>query len=307
HQARLNLGYQDSYRALFGEADGIPGLIVDRYGEYLVVQILSLGIDRRKEMFTRLLVAEFAPRGILERSDVSVRAKEGLPETVQVLYGTVPDTVVIDENGLKMAVDLRGGQKTGTFLDQRGNHAALKPYVFDKTVLDCFSHTGGFGLHAAFYGASDVECVDISASAVRQMEANARLNGLSNIHPIQADVFSLLRSRLGEGKQYDVVILDPPAFTKTADKLEKAYSGYKEINLQAMKLLRAGGYLVTCSCSQHMTPGLFLEMLGEAAADSGRLVQMAEFRIQGQDHPTLLGSEESLYLKCVILRVEDRC
>jgi 23S rRNA (cytosine1962-C5)-methyltransferase len=191
-------------------------------------------------------------------------------------------------------------------LDQRGNHAALRPYVFGKTVLDCFSHTGGFGLHAAFYGASAVECVDISASAVRQIEANARLNALANVKAVQADVFALLRSRSSEGKRYDVIILDPPAFTKTAEKLEKAYSGYKEINLQALKLLRSGGYLVTCSCSQHMTPGLFLEMLGEAAADSGRIVQMTEFRIQGQDHPTLLGSEESLYLKCVILRAEDR-
>jgi len=306
HQARVDLGYQNAYRALFGEADGIPGFIVDKYDEYLVIQVLSLGIEQRKDMFIRLLVEEFHPLGIFERSDVAVRIKEGLSEFKGVVYGAVPHSVIISENEIRMAVDLEDGQKTGTFLDQQGNHAALRPYVFGKTVLDCFSHTGGFGLHAAKYGATSVICADISALAVDQIAANAALNGFSNITALKADVFCLLRDYQKENRQFDVVILDPPAFAKNLDKVEKAYAGYKEINLQAMKIVSGGGYLITCSCSHYMTPDLFLQMLLEAANDSNRLVQMIEFRIQGKDHPTLLGSEESLYLKCVILRIDDR-
>jgi 23S rRNA (cytosine1962-C5)-methyltransferase len=306
NQSRLDLGYQNSYRAIFAEADGIPGFIVDKYGDYLVIQVLSLGIDLRKEMFIRLLVEEFHPLGIYERSDVSVRIKEGLDEFKGVVYGTVPNPVLIQENELFMMVDIINGQKTGTFLDQQANHAALRPYVKEKNVLDCFSHTGGFGLHAAKYGAKAVTCVDISSLAVLQIEANAKQNGLLQISCLKADVFALLRNYQKENKIFDVVILDPPAFTKNLENLEKAYAGYKEINLQAMKIIAPGGYLVTCSCSHYMTPELFLAMLLEAANDSDRIVQMVEFRTQGKDHPTLLGSEESLYLKCVILRIEDK-
>jgi 23S rRNA (cytosine1962-C5)-methyltransferase len=306
NQSRIDLGYQNSYRVLFGEADGIPGFIVDKYDTYLVIQVLSLGIEMRKEMFIQLLVEEFHPLGIYERSDVSVRSKEGLPEFKGVVYGTVPGKVVIQENEIKMTVDIEEGQKTGTFLDQQGNHAALKPYVSGKIVLDAFSHAGGFGLHAAKYGAKSVICADISALAVEQIAANAALNGFDNVTALKADVFALLRDYQKENRQFGVVILDPPAFTKNLEKVEKAYAGYKEINLQAMKIVAPGGYLVTCSCSHYMTPDLFLGMLLEAANDSGRLVQMIEFRIQGKDHPTLLGSEESLYLKCVILRIDDK-
>jgi 23S rRNA (cytosine1962-C5)-methyltransferase len=306
NEARRDLGYENSYRAFFAEADGIPGFIVDKYGDYLVIQILSLGIDRRKEMFLRLLVEEFHPLGIYERSDVSVRIKEGLDEFKGIVYGNVPNFVIIQENELSMAVDIENGQKTGTFLDQQGNHAAIRPYVADKSVLDCFSHTGGFGLHAAKYGARKVTCVDISALAVEQIGANARLNGLMNVETVKTDVFALLREYQKENRVFDVVVLDPPAFTKNLENLDKAYAGYKEINLQAMKIVQNGGYLITCSCSHYMTPELFLAMLLEAANDSDRIVQMVEFRTQGKDHPTLLGSEESLYLKCVILRIDDK-
>lgn len=303
---RRESGCGDSYRVLFGEADGIPGLIVDRYGDYLVVQILSLGIDRRKEMFVRLLVELFRPSGIYERSDVPIRRKEGLEEFSGVLFGTVPDTVVLRENEVFLEVNLKEGQKTGTFLDQRENHAALRPYVEGKRVLDCFSHAGGFGLHAARYGAREVECVDLSPLAVKEIETNARLNGFDNVTAVRADVFALLRQYEKEGRSFEAIILDPPAFAKTGEAVERAFAGYKEINLRAMKLLTSGGILFTCSCSQHMTPDLFLGMLQEAAEDSGRLVQMVEFRIQGKDHPTLLGSEESLYLKCLVLRVQEK-
>lgn len=306
HQMRLDLGYTHAYRAFFAEADGIPGLIVDKYEDYLVIQILSLGIEKHKEMLIDLLVAEYQPLGIYERSDVSIRTKEGLPEYKGIVFGTVPSSIVIHENELMMSVDIENGQKTGIFLDQQANHAAIRPYVLGKTVLDCFSHAGGFGLHAAKYGAKAVLCVDISALAVAEITANAFRNNLTNVSAVKADVFALLRTYQDTNNQFDVIVLDPPAFTKNLDKLEKAYAGYKEINLQAMKLITAGGYLVTCSCSHYMTPELFLEMLQEAAVDSGRTVQMIEFRTQGKDHPTLLGLEESLYLKCIILRIDDK-
>ena len=303
--AKQAIGYTESYRLLFAEADGIPGLIIDRYQDYFVMQVLSLGIDQRKAMFVELLVELFHPLGIYERSDVSVRSKEGLQETVGVLYGDVPDRIVIKENGILMEIDVKNGQKTGHFLDQQANHFAIKPYVMGKTVLDCFSHTGGFGLHALAFGAIAVTFVDMSESACRQIETNVALNQFKNATLVKADVFKLLREYNQAGNKYDVVILDPPAFTKTADTVQNAYKGYKEINLQAMKLLKDGGYLVSCSCSNHLTPSLFLEMLSDAAADSLKKVQMIEFRTQGKDHPTLFGSEETLYLKCVILRVSN--
>jgi 23S rRNA (cytosine1962-C5)-methyltransferase len=305
NQAKTDLGYHNSYRVVFGEADGIPGLIVDKYADYLVVQILSLGIDQRKDWIVQALVDLFSPLGILERSDVQVRIKEGLLEAKGVLYGTIPEWVEIDEGGVKINVNLLGGQKTGYFLDQQSNHQAVQPYVKNKRVLDCFSHTGGFGIHAAHHGAQKVTFVELSQLACDQILINCQKNGLENIEIIKDDVFGLLRKYVGDGTSFDVVILDPPAFTKTADNLKKAYAGYKEINLQAMKIVADGGYLITCSCSHYMTPSLFLDMLVEASTDAKRNVQMVEFRTQGKDHPTLLGSEETLYLKCVVLRVAD--
>jgi len=306
NEARVALGFSDCYRVCFSEADGIPGLVVDKYADCLVVQVLSLGIERRKDLFVRLLADLFRPRGIYERSDVSVRIKEGLEEATGVLYGTVPDLVRVNEAGVLMDVDVKNGQKTGSFLDQQENHAAIRAYAKGKSVLDCFSHTGGFGLHAAAAGASDVTCVDISAAACDRIGRNAALNGFANLAVVKSDVFTLLRKSFEEGRSYDVVVLDPPAFTKNAENLANAYAGYKEINIQGLKLVRHGGTLVTCSCSHYMTPALFLEMLLDAAVDAGRIVQMLEFRTQGRDHPTLLGAEESFYLKVVVLRVLDK-
>lgn len=303
NQSRLDMGYENSYRVLFGEADGIPGLIVDKYGEYLSIQILSLGIDQRKDMFVKILVDLFNPVGIYERSDVPVRKKEGLPVTKGILYGQVPDKVGIVENDLKMEIDIINGQKTGSFLDQQDNHKAVKPYVNHRNVLDCFAHIGGFGLHAAYYGAHHVTCVDSSEPAIEAIRKNAQLNGFNNVDVLCDDVFKLLRQKNELGERYDVIILDPPAFAKKQDDIRKAYNGYKEINIQAMKLIQKGGYLISCSCSHYMSPSLFLEMLMESARDAKRVAQMVEFRIQSKDHPALLGSDESLYLKCVFLRI----
>ena len=305
NQSRIDLEYQNSYRVLFGEADGIPGFIVDKYGDYLSLQILSLGIDLRKEMFVKILVDLFHPKGIYERSDVPVRKKEGLDLFKGVVYGTVPETVLIRENELQMEVDIINGQKTGSFLDQQDNHNALKPYVKDKTVLDCFSHIGGFGLHAAYHHAKEVTCLDISEHAVLQIERNAKLNKLNNVKAVKADVFEQLRTYQLNQQKFDVVILDPPAFAKKVDDVKKAYQGYKDINLQALKIINDNGYLMSCSCSHYMTPALFLDMLMEASNDAKKITQMVEFRIQGKDHPALLGSDESLYLKCVVLRVKN--
>ena len=303
-QSRQDLGYHNSYRVLFGEADGIPGLIVDKYGDYLSVQILSLGIDLRKSMFVNILVKLFQPKGIYERSDVPVRKKEGLPLFKGVIYGEVPEYIRIKENELNMDIDIINGQKTGSFLDQADNHNALKPYVKNRTVLDCFSHIGGFGLHAAYHGAKQVTCLDISEHAVEQIKHNADINNLHNVDAVKADVFEALRNYQKNQTSFDVIVLDPPAFAKKQDDIKKAYQGYKDINLQALKLINPNGYLVSCSCSHYMTPALFMEMLLDASNDAKRLTQMIEFRIQGKDHPALFGSDESLYLKCVTLRVK---
>jgi len=304
NQSRLDLGYKNSYRVLFGEADGIPGLIVDKYDDYLSIQVLSLGIDLRKNMFIKLLVEVFSPKGIYERSDVPVRKKEGLPLFKGVVYGEVPEVIRIKENALNMDVDLINGQKTGSFLDQQDNHEAIKPYVKGKRVLDCFSHIGGFGLHAAYHGASSVTCLDISEHAVEQIKHNASINQLKNVTAEKKDVFEALRDYQTLKQTFDVVVLDPPAFAKKNDDIKKAYQGYKEINLQALKIINPDGYLISCSCSHYMTPALFMEMLMEASQDAKKMTQMIEFRIQSKDHPALFGSDESLYLKCVTLRVK---
>ncbi|MCK7488426.1 MAG: class I SAM-dependent rRNA methyltransferase [Bacillus subtilis] len=303
--AKRDLGYRDSYRVVFGEADGIPGLIVDKYADYLVVQVLSLGIDQRKDWIVQALVDRFSSQRNFGTQRRRKSASKKALEAKGVLYGTIPDWVEIDEGGVKINVNLLSGQKTGYFLDQQSNHQAVAPYVKNKRVLDCFSHTGGFGIHAAHHGAKQVTFVELSQLACDQIKINCQKNKLENINIVKDDVFGLLRKYVAEDIKYDVVILDPPAFTKTADNLKKAYAGYKEINLQAMKIVADGGYLITCSCSHYMTPSLFLDMLVDASTDAGRNVQMVEFRTQGKDHPTLLGSEETLYLKCVVLRVAD--
>lgn len=304
YQSRLSLGFSNSFRVLFGEADGIPGLIVDKYDDYLSIQVLSLGIDLRKQMFIDILVRLIAPKGIYERSDVSVRKKEGLPLFKGVLYGEVPDVIRIKENHLWMDIDIINGQKTGSFLDQQENHERIKSYAKNARVLDCFSHIGGFGLHAAYHSAKHVTCLDISETAVTSIKHNAKINNLRNIEAIQGDVFEMLRMYHQEKRSFDVVVLDPPAFAKKQDDLHKAYKGYKDINLQALKIIEPNGYLISCSCSHYMSPALFLEMLMDASKDAKRITQMIDFSIQAKDHPALLGSDESLYLKCVTLKVK---
>lgn len=300
---RINLGYSNNYRVVFGESDLLPGLIIDKYGDYLSVQFLALGMEVRKEMIVDILVDIFKPKGIYERSDVSVRTKEGLKETKGLLYGEVPDTVIIEENGIKLEIDIINGQKTGYFLDQKENRDNLKHYVNGKTVLDCFCNVGGFSLCAAKYGATSVTAVDISFDALNTVKKNALLNGFDNITTVQADVFEELRKYKNERKKFDVIILDPPAFTKSKDTVKQAYHGYRDINILALKQLNKGGFLITCSCSQHLTLNLFLDMLKESVSASGVDARLVELRTQGKDHATLIGTDEALYLKVAVLHV----
>ncbi len=304
NEKRIETGFNKTYRAFFAEADGIPGLIVDKYDDYLSVQILSLGVEIRKDMFIKLLVEIFCPKGIYERSDVSQRVKEGLELTQGILYGEVPDKIFIKEGDLQFAIDIKTGQKTGAFLDQSANHLAIIPYAKNKIVLDCFSHIGNFALQAKHAGAKKVIAVDISKEACDRIGENARINKL-DIDVVEADVFKYLREAQTLGDKFDMIILDPPAFTKTRTKLAQAIKGYKEINLQAMKLLSDGGFLVSASCSHYLSLENFLEVLTEAASDAKKQVQLCELKVQASDHPALLGSEETMYLKFLILRVND--
>ncbi len=298
---RLKLGYENCYRVVFAEADDLPALIVDKYGDYLAVQCLSLGIDLRKKLICDCLVKLFAPKGIFERSDVSVRKKEGLTEVKQVLYGEVPDYVEITENGLKMLVDIKNGQKTGYFLDQKENRFAARKYCKGE-VLDCFCNSGGFSLNASTVADKVISC-DISELALKNVRDNAQLNGIKNIETLCGDVFEVLRTFKREKRQFDTVILDPPAFCKTADEVKDAYRGYKDINLTAMKIVKSGGFLITCSCSHYMTATLFEKMLIEAANESSRRVRYVEVKTQAPDHPALLSAEETQYLKFIVLQL----
>ena len=304
HRRRTELGYNNAYRAIFGEADGLPALIVDKYADYLSVQILSLGMYLRKASIVDELVKEFAPKGIYERSDVSVRQKEGLPEEKGLLYGEVPEWAEIEENGLKMAVNIVNGQKTGYFLDQKENRLALRRYAKGE-VLDCFCNSGGFALNAAVV-AERVTAVDASEFALSNVRRNAELNGLNNIDAVCADVFQLLREYRKQNRQFDCIVLDPPAFTKTANETQDALRGYSDINMLAMKLIRDGGYLVTCSCSHYVSNAAFEKMLAETARRSGKQAQCLEVRSQAPDHPTLLSADETHYLKCFVLRISDK-
>ncbi len=301
---RKMLGHTESCRVVFGEADLIPALIVDKFGDYLSIQTLSLGIEKYKDMIVDLLEEIIQPKGIYERNDVQLREKEGLEQKKGFLKGPFDTTVEILENQVKMLVDIENGQKTGYFLDQRENRAALKPFVKDAKVLDTFCHTGGFSMHAAYYGAKEVTAVDISEHAIEYVNRNAKLNGLEDkIKGITANVFDLLKEYQTQGEKFDVVILDPPAFCKTKSALEGAYRGYKEINLRGMKLVKPGGFLVTCSCSHYMYPEIFTKMLKEAAKDARKILRLVESRTQSKDHPIMFGSDESYYLKCMIVQV----
>ena len=293
-----------SCRLIFSESDFLPGLIVDKFGEYLVVQSLCLGIEKWKQSIVRDLAEIVHPRGIWERSDVPVRRLEGLEQTTGLLYGEVPDSIDMVENGLRFVVDVKNGQKTGFFLDQKENRAAIAPLCKGARVLDCFCHNGSFSLHAAKYGARSVLGVDISEEALEVARLNAENNGLSDVVTFEAhNCFDHLRELTDAREQFDVVILDPPAFTKTRAAVESALRGYKEINLRGMKLVRKGGFLVTCSCSQHVSPEQFRDMINQAARDSKTKLRLVENRTQGHDHPILPASPETQYLKCMILQV----
>ena len=301
-EGRRELGYNDNYRVVFGESDNLPGLIVDKYGDKLSVQFLSLGMEVIKNDVIDILVKRFAPSAIYERSDVAIREKEGLPLKKGVIYGKDETQSVIVENGLKLIVDLENGQKTGYFLDQKENRDDLKFYVKDKTVLDCFCNEGGFSLCAKKYGAKEVTAIDISKTAIELVEKNAKLNDLE-IKTRVADVFEALREYRKSGEKFGVIVLDPPAFTKTADTVKAGYKGYKDINANALKLVEKGGYLVTCSCSQHLTLPLFLQMIKESVFESGVRAKLVELRTQGKDHAVCIGYDESLYLKVAVIKV----
>lgn len=294
----------NSCRLIFAESDGLPAVIADKFGDVIVLQILCLGMERFKGDIVDALAQELSPRGIYERNDVPVRELEGLTQQTGLLFGEVPDRVEMQENGVRFLVDVKEGQKTGFFLDQKENRAAIAPFVSGMRVLDCFTHTGSFALHAAHYGAAEVTGVDISEHACACALENGRLNGVEDRVRFEcANAFDFLRAHQTAKEQYDVVILDPPAFTKTRSAVEGALRGYKEINLRGMKLTRDGGFFITCSCSQHVTPDLFRGMLMDAQKDAHVQLRQIEWRTQGRDHPILLASPETQYLKCGIFQV----
>jgi len=289
----------DAYRLLHAEADGIPGLVVDRYGEHLVLQVGSAAVDERLGWTVEALVELLSPHGVLLRADSRARKREGLDTAVRVLYGEVPDSVVVREGTVCYRAHLWSGQKTGGFLDQRENHLAAGRYARGR-VLDVFSYAGGFALHAA-RRAETVEVVDTSELALQAARANAGLNGSENIAFTRSNAFDLLRERSDAREGYDMVVLDPPAFARTKRELPRARRAYKEINLRAIKLLNPGGALVTCSCSHHFSREAMEETLRAAAADAGATLRVREWRGQAWDHPEVLTIPETRYLKCAVL------
>ena len=303
-QYRQQTGYTENCRLVFGEADGLPQLIIDKFNDYFVIQTLALGIDRWKPVIVEALLEIFSPKGIYERNDVPVRELEGLPQQKGFLTAPFETKIIIKENGLQFYVDLANGQKTGYFLDQQDNRTAIRSIVKNADVLGAFTYTGTFEVHAAHYGAKSVLGLDISASAVEQANENARLNGLQDRCSFEvANAFDLLKQWAKEGKQYDVVMLDPPAFTKSRATIQKAITGYKEINLRGMKLVKPGGFLVTSSCTNLVPAELFLEIIGMAAKDARRKIRQVCFQTQSADHPIVWEMENTQYLKFLIVQV----
>jgi len=295
----------DAYRLVYSEGDLLPSLIVDRYADVLVLQTLSQGTDAVKSLLTEILVEEFSPRAIIERNDAKVRQLEGLPMIAGTLYGTAPEEFEILQHGLKFVVAPGGGQKTGSFLDQRENRLAARAAAQTTNrgrALDCFTFNGAFALHLASV-CERVEAIDISGEAVAAAKRNAKINELNNVEFREANVFDALRDMESSGERFDTIVLDPPAFAKNRASLKSAIRGYKEINLRALKILNPGGVLITCSCSYHVSEDLFLEIIAAAAIDARSRVQIVEKRIQASDHPILVGMPETYYLKCVIARV----
>lgn len=302
---------RSAFRVIFGEADWLPGIVIDKFADILVVQSLALGIDNFKLKiveFAREILGEYGYniRGVYERSDAKVRDLEGMPRIKGFIGDEFETKVQIEENGVRYIVDVQDGQKTGFFLDQKYNRASIRPICKGARVLDCFTHTGSFALNAGMAGAREVTGVDASELAVNQAAENARLNGIDNIVKFECrDVFELLPELEKKGEKFDVVILDPPAFTKSRESVKKAVRGYREINLRAMKLVKDGGFLATCSCSHFMEPELFTKTIGEAAHDVHKRLRQVEYRTQCSDHPILWAADESLYLKFYIFQVVD--
>jgi 23S rRNA (cytosine1962-C5)-methyltransferase len=301
---RKQIGYTENCRLVFGEADGLPQLIIDKFNDYFVIQTLALGIDTWKPAIVKAINTVFTPKGIFERNDVPVRELEGLPQQKGFLSSPFDTKIIINENGLKFHVDIENGQKTGYFLDQQDNRRAIQHIVKGAEVLGAFTYTGTFEIHAAHYGAKSVLGLDISENAVQQANKNAQLNGLENIVQFQtANAFDVLKQWTKEDKRYDVVMLDPPAFTKSRATIQKAITGYKEINLRGMKLIKPGGFLVTSSCTNLVQPELFLQIIDMAAKDARRKIRQVTFQTQSSDHPIVWNMENTHYLKFLIVQV----
>ena len=294
----------DSCRLIYGEADRLPGVIADRFGDVIVLQVLALGMEKYTQVIADTLVACENPKCLLLNNDDAIRRKEGMERFTKVLHGQLPEETVINENGVKLSVDVKGGQKTGYFLDQKDNHLFVRQFCRDARVLDCFSYIGGFALNAAAAGAKEVTAVDISENAVELIKRNAELNDMQ-VNTVCANCFDFLRQQVKEKQRYDVIVLDPPAFTKAHANMANACRGYKEIALSAMRMLEAGGVLATHSCSYHMPEDVFVNTVLSAAQDLHRQVRVITLRRQDIDHPVLAGYPESHYLKSLWLQMLD--
>jgi 23S rRNA (cytosine1962-C5)-methyltransferase len=302
---RRQLGYVENCRLIFGEADMMPQLIIDKFNDYFVIQTLALGIDVWKPAIVKAIEKIFRPKGIYERNDVPVRELEGLPQQKGYLSAPFDTSIIINENGLRFNVDIENGQKTGYFLDQQDNRRAIQHIVKGANVLGAFTYTGTFEIHAAHYGAKSVLGLDISENAVQQANRNAALNGYENSCRFECvNAFDVLKQWGKEGKQYDVVMLDPPSFTKTRENIQKAITGYKEINLRGIKLIKPGGFLVTSSCTNLVSPDLFLDTIYLAAKDAKRKLRQVCFQAQSADHPIVREWENTQYLKFFIAQVQ---
>ena len=301
---RQKIGYSENCRLVFGEADEIPQLIIDKFNDYFVIQTLALGIDLWKPAIVKALRALFSPKGIYERNDVPVRELEGMEQKKGFLSDEFDTRIVINENGIQFHVDIADGQKTGFFLDQQYNRGAIQHIVKDADVLGVFCYTGSFEISAAHYGARSVLGLDISTTAIEMCNKNAQLNGVENRCTFECvNAFDVLKGWAKEGKQWDVVMLDPPSFTKSRANMDKAIAGYKEINLRGMKLVKPGGFLVTSSCTSLVQPELFLDIIQMAASDAKRKIRQLVFNSQSADHPIIRGQENTHYLKFLIVQV----
>jgi 23S rRNA (cytosine1962-C5)-methyltransferase len=301
---RQKLGYIENCRLIFGEADELPALVIDKFNDYLVIQTLSLGIEKWKDAIVQALQTVFKPKGIYERNDVPVRELEGMKQQKGFLTEPFDTKIIINENGLKFHVDIENGQKTGYFLDQQDNRRAISQVVEGADVLEAFCYTGTFSMHAAKYGAKSVLGLDISDFAIQTARRNAELNGYEDICKFQnVNAFDVLKLWVKEGRRYDTVILDPPAFTKSRENIQKAVTGYKEINLRGMKLLKPGGFLVTASCTNLVPPELFLKTIEMAAKDARKTIRQVSWQTQAADHPILWHIPNTQYLKFLIVEV----